>query len=299
MGSLFGGLLAEAGHEVWLCDIWQDHIQTVIHNGLIIEDENKVRQIRLNAVSDPKKIGASELVLVFVKSTQTASAAKTARLLSDGTGFVLTLQNGMGNAEAIAEHVSGERILIGTTAHGATMLSTGKIRHAGKGPTLIGMWIGDEKEYKIAQRTAAIFSDAGIQTTAVEDVRSVIWDKLLVNVGINAITALSGITNGQILDLESTRELSHLAVQEAVAVARAQGIEIREDPMAHVFQVAVATAPNRSSMGQDVDHYRPTEIGSINGFVVREARRLGLSAPVNQTLTTLVETMEAHYCEQD
>ena len=106
---------------------------------------------------------------------------------------------------------------------------------------------------------------------------------------------MSGITNGQILDLESTRELSHLAVQEAVAVAQAQGVEIREDPMAHVFQVAVATAPNRSSMGQDVDHQRPTEIGSINGFVVREAHRLGLSVPVNQALTTLVETMEAHY----
>ena len=295
MGSLFGGLLAEAGHEVWLFDIWQDHIQVVTQNGLVIEDEAKARQIRLNAVDAPEKIGNSELVLVFVKSTQTASAAETASKLLGNSGLVLTLQNGMGNAEIISEYIRPDRIIVGTTAHGATMLRAGKIRHAGKGPTIMGMWAGDEKDYKIARQTAAIFKQAGIKTTAVEDVRTVIWDKLLVNVGINAITALSGITNGQILDLESTRELSHLAVQEAVAVAQAQGVEIREDPMAHVFQVAVATAPNRSSMGQDVDHQRPTEIGSINGFVVREAHRLGLSVPVNQALTTLVETMEAHY----
>ena len=295
MGSLFGGLLAEAGNEVWLCDIRQDHIQVVTQNGLMIEYETKARQIRLNAATNPEKIGQSELVLVFVKSTQTESAAKTASRLSGDNGLVLTLQNGMGNAETIAEYIMPSRILVGTTAHGATMLGAGKIRHAGKGPTIMGMWSGDENQYKMARQTAAMLTQAGIETTAVEDVRAVIWDKLLVNVGINAITALSGITNGQILDLESTRELSHSAVQEATAVARAQGIEIREDPMAHVFQVAVATAPNRSSMGQDVDHRRPTEIGSINGFVVREASRLGLSAPVNQALAALLETMEAHY----
>ena len=295
MGSLFGGLLAEAGHDVWLCDIREDHVQAVIQNGLMIEHETKARHIRLNAVTDPKKIGESELVLIFVKSTQTESAAKAACQLSGDDGFVITLQNGMGNAETIAEYITPDRILVGTTAHGATMLGAGKIRYAGKGPTIMGMWVDGEKEYKIARLNAAVLTQAGIETTAVEDVRAVIWDKLLVNVGINAITALSGITNGQILDLASTRELSHSAVQEAVTVARTQGIEIREDPMAHVFQVAVATAPNRSSMGQDVDHHRPTEIDSINGFVVREAKRLGLSAPVNQALTALVEAMEYHY----
>ena len=113
--------------------------------------------------------------------------------------------------------------------------------------------------------------------------------------GINAITALTGIKNGQILDLEGTRELSRAAVQEAVAVAKAQGIEIRKDPVAHVFQVAQATSANRSSMGQDVDRRRPTEIAAINGFVVSEADRVGLAAPVNRTLTALVQTMEAHY----
>ncbi|MGD2186841.1 MAG: 2-dehydropantoate 2-reductase [Desulfobacterales bacterium] len=295
MGSLFGTLLAEAGNEVWLYDIWQDHMKTVRKRGLTIEFEGKTRNVSLNAVNNPLQIGESELVLMFVKSTQTQSAAESAALLAGGNGLVMTLQNGMGNAETIAEHITPGRILVGTTSHGATMLGAGKIRHAGKGPTILGIWSSDEKKFKIARQIAAMLTQAGIETTAVADVRPVIWDKLLVNVGINAITALCGITNGQILDLESTRELSHLAVQEAAAVAQALGIQIRDDPISHVFQVAVATAPNRSSMGQDVDHQRPTEIDSINGFIVSEAERMGISAPVNRTLTALVKTMEYHY----
>jgi 2-dehydropantoate 2-reductase len=295
MGSLFGALLAEARNEVWLCDIREDHIQAVNQDGLMLEYETKTRKVRLNAATGPDKIGKCELVLIFVKSIQTEAAAKTAAQLSGGNGFVLTLQNGMGNADTIAAHLEPNRILVGTTSHGATLLGPGRIRHAGKGPTIIGIWGGADPQFNIARRTAALFTQAGIETTAVKDVRPVLWDKLLINVGINAITALTGIKNGQILDLESTRELSRLAVEEAAAVARAQGIEIDEDPISHVFQVAEATAPNRSSMGQDVNHRRPTEIGSINGFVVREASRMGVAAPVNRTLTALVETMDAHY----
>jgi len=295
MGSLFGALLAEGGHKVWLCDIWQDHINALKQNGLKIEREGETRTVRLNAASDPRQIGESELVLIFVKSTQTQSAAQSAALLADRNGWVMTLQNGMGNAEIIAEHTPSNRVLAGTTSHGATMLKAGSIRHAGAGPTTVGMWAGGAKEFQIARKIADQFTQAGIETAAVEAVRPVIWDKLLVNVGINAITALTGIKNGQILDLESTREISRVAVEEAAAVAQAQGIEIRKDPVAHVFQVAAATAANRSSMGQDVDHRRPSEIKAINGFVVREAGRMGLTAPVNQTLSALVETMEAHY----
>ena len=295
MGSLFGALLAEGGHEVWLCDIWQDQIRALKQSGLKIESEGETRNVRLNATGDPRQIGESELVLIFVKSTQTDSAAESAALLAGQNGWVMTLQNGMGNAETIAKHTPSNRILAGTTAHGATMLEAGSIRHAGAGPTTVGMWAGGEKEFQIARQIADQFTQAGIESTAVEAVRPVIWDKLLVNVGINAITALTGIKNGQILDLVLTRELSRAAVEEAASVAQAQGIEIRQDPAAHVFKVAAATAANRSSMGQDVDHRRPTEIKAINGFVVREADRMGLAAPVNRALTALVETMEAHY----
>ena len=295
MGSLFGALLAEGGHAVWLYDVWQEHIDAVNHNGVIIEFDGKPRTVRLKAVSDPLQIGESELVLIFVKATQTEAAAETAARLAGTRGLVMTLQNGMGNAETIAQFISADRILVGTTSHGSTILKAGSIRHAGAGPTTVGMWATDEKAFENVRQIADQFTHAGIETTAINDVRPVIWDKLLVNVGINAITALTGITNGQILDLEFTRELSRAAVEEAAQVAQTQQIEVRKDAADHVFQVAAATAANRSSMGQDVDHRRPTEIRAINGFVVREAERLGISVPVNKTLTALVETMEAHY----
>ena len=295
MGSLFGALLAEGGHAVWLYDIWQEHIDAVIQNGVAIEFGGKTRQVRLKAAADPLQIGESELVLIFVKATQTKAAAQTAARLAGSRGLVMTLQNGMGNAETIAQVVPPERILVGTTSHGSTMLKAGSIRHAGAGPTTVGMWAEGEKEFQQARQIADQLTRSGIETTAVKDVRPVVWDKLIVNIGINAITALTGIKNGQILDLELTRELSRAAIEEAALVAQAQGIRVRKDPATHVFKIAEATAANRSSMGQDVDHGRPTEIKALNGFVMRQADRMGIPAPVNRTLTALVQTVEEHY----
>ncbi len=295
MGSLFGALLTEGGHNVWLFDVWQEHIDAVNQNGMTVEFDGQNRHIELQATTDPAQIGESELVLIFVKATQTKAAAETAAQLAGPNGLVMTLQNGMGNAETIAQHIAPDRILVGTTSHGSTLLKAGSIRHAGAGPTTIGSWAESEMEFQAAQQIADQFTQAGIEIAAVRDVRPVIWGKLLVNIGINAITALTGIKNGQILDLEVTKDLSRAAVEEAARVAQEQNIEIREDVVDHVFQVAAATAANRSSMGQDVDHCRPTEIMAINGFVAREANRLGISAPVNRTLTALVQTMENHY----
>ncbi len=295
MGSLFGALLAEAGNDVWLCDVWQDHMQAINNNGLSIDREGKSRNVHLLATLDPTQIDPADLVIIFVKSTQTQSAAETAQYLVGSGGAVLTLQNGMGNADAIAEVIAPEGILAGTTSHGATMLGPGIIRHAGVGPTTLGAWKNTEQGHRLARRFADTFNTAGIETEAVEDVRCVIWNKLLINIGINAITALTAIKNGRILDLESTKELCRIAVEEAMRVARALNIPIRDDAVDVVFKVAEATAANRSSMGQDVDSKRPTEIEAINGFIVRESKRLGLDAPVNFTLTALIETLQYHY----
>jgi len=295
MGSLFGALLAETGAEVCLIDIWEDHVAAVNANGLTIEREGQTRTVGLKAVTEPADAGVCDLTIVFVKSTHTGKAAKTAAMLAGEQGLVLTLQNGMGNADRIAEEVNPGSVIAGTTSHGATMLGPAKIRHAGVGMTTIGLWHpGDAAKVR---GVADLFSKANIETEVVADVRSIVWGKLLINVGINAITALTGIKNGQMLDLESTRELSKTAVEEAITVARAQNITVREDAVAHVLAVAKATGANRSSMGQDVDNKRLTEIQAINGVVVNEADRLGLPAPVNRTLTALVETLQAHYEE--
>jgi len=295
MGSLFGAMLAEAGNDVWLYDVWLDHVQTISQNGLQIEREGKTRSVRVKATADPLQIGRAELVIIFVKSSRTNSAAETAQIIAGSDGSVMTLQNGMGNADVIAEFIEPEQIVAGTTSHGATLLGPGSIRHAGCGPTTIGAWCQTEAGRQRGEQLAEFFNRAGIETKSVADVRSVVWNKLLINIGINAITALTHIKNGQILDLEITRELSRAAVLEAISVAQAENIKVQDDAIERVFKVAEATALNRSSMGQDVDNRRQTEIAAINGFIVREAKRFGLAAPVNFALTALIETLQSHY----
>jgi len=295
MGSLFGAMLTEAGNEVWLYDVWLEHVETINQDGLRIEREGVTRTVEIRATADPQQIGQAELVLIFVKSSRTNLAAETAQTIAGSNGSVMTLQNGMGNADVVAEFIEPERILAGTTSHGATLLGPGSIRHAGSGPTTIGAWSQTEDGLQRAGQMAELFNRAGIKTESVADVRSVVWNKLLINIGINAITALTSIKNGQINDLEITRKLSRSAVAEAVNVARAENIKVQDDALDRVFKVAEATALNRSSMGQDVDNRRQTEIAAINGFIVREAKRLGLAAPVNFTLTALIQTLEYHY----
>jgi len=293
MGSLFGALLAESANDVWLLDLWAEHMETVESSGLLIEREGRVRSVSIKGTTDPEKIGTAELVIVFVKSIHTASAARTAKKLAGAAGLVLTLQNGMGNAETISETVEKTRIIAGTTAHGATLMGPGRIRHAGIGPTVMGMWAGGKNRY--LNRIAGVFEAAGISVKLADDIRPVIWEKLLVNVGINAITALTAINNGQLLNLPATRDLSQAAVEEAMTVAQALGVRVREDAVDHVFRIAEATSTNRSSMGQDVDNHKLTEIAAINGAVVRDAAGVGLETPVNKTLTALIETLQAHY----
>jgi 2-dehydropantoate 2-reductase len=173
------------------------------------------------------------------------------------------------------------------------LLGSGQIQHSGVGATVIGMW--DRQGEQVAQDVAAVFSKAEIVTTVAADIRPVIWSKLFANVGINAITALTGIRNGQLLDLEESRALVKSVVMEAVAVARALQVPVADDALDNVFAIAGATSPNRSSMGQDVDARRATEIDAINGYIVRRAGELGLEVPVNQSLTSLVKTLQAHY----
>ncbi len=297
MGSLFGGLLARAGHEVWLIDVWQEHVKAIRERGLRIRRKEGELVLRdLKAVSSPEEVGVSELVLVFVKSTATERAIKEARVLLGDTTLVLTLQNGLGNVEQIASVVPISRILAGTTAQGATVIGPGEIYHAGEGPTAIGQLEGPHSER--VREIAHVFNSAGIPTEVSEHVMGLIWGKLLVNVGINALTAITGLKNGELLHYPETVELMEMAVSEAWEVAKRKGISIpSEDPVARAKQVAEATAENLSSMLQDVINKRKTEIEAINGAVVRMGQEVGLDTPVNKVLTNLVLMMERRYLE--
>jgi 2-dehydropantoate 2-reductase len=148
------------------------------------------------------------------------------------------------------------------------------------------------------EEAAAVFNQAGIETQVQEDVTAVVWNKLLVNVGINAIVALTHTLNRAVTELPVTKELSRLAVEEGLAVARALGVQARDDAVEHCYQVAEAVGANRASMGQDVDAKRETEIGTINGAIVRLGREVGLPTPVNFTLSALIETWQHNYLKK-
>jgi len=293
MGSLFGSFLARSGENVLLIDIWQDHVNAINSMGLGVELNGEVNRINIPASLTIPDDHKSDLVIIFVKSTQTDAAAAQALKCLNKTGVVLTLQNGMGNADKISQIVDPDKVIAGTTSHGATLLEPGLIRHAGTGPTAIGMWSG--KNHDGLEKIKTMFCRAGIDTKIEENIHQVIWKKLIINVGVNAITALTGIKNGRILDASPTGELVRSAVQEACNVAFAHGVELPDDMAGQVFKVAAATGSNRSSMGQDVDHKKQTEIDAINGAVVNLAQKKGISVPVNQTLTALIQTLQKNY----
>ncbi len=290
MGCLFGGLLTEAGQQVQLLDVWPEHVQALNDKGLSITREGQERIIPVQATSDPSTISRTELGVIFVKHGQSGDAARTAAQLLDPDGLVLSLQNGMGNGEIISDIVGKERLICGTTAQGAMLLGPGRIQHSGQGKTVIGSWDGTGRAR--AEELAALFALAGIETTVEEDILPVLWNKLFANVGINAITALTNTRNGQLPEQAESRELMREVVQEAITVARTLEIPLAEDVQENVEAIARATASNRSSMGQDVDGCRVTEIDAINGYIVRRAAELGIPVPVNTTLVRLIKILE-------
>lgn len=291
MGSLFGGRLALAGEDVWLLDVWEEHVRAINDRGLVIATAAKDLTARPRATTRPEDIGAVDLVVVFVKSTATRAAAGTAVTLLGPDTAVLTLQNGYGNAEMIATVVGADRVIAGTTAQGATLLGPGRIMHGGSGETHIGELGG--KRTDRSQRVAACLTQAGIPTVVDDNVAALIWGKLVVNVGINALTGITGLKNGELADHDETKQVLAMAVEEAVKVADAAGIKLPYDnAVEKVLAVAVATAQNRSSMLQDLSAGRLTEIDAINGALVREGERRGVATPVNRVLTLLIKALE-------
>lgn len=291
MGCLYGGHLAETGVDVSLVDIWREHVDAINAKGLHMTGVSGDRVVHVPATTDPETVGKVDLMLLFVKSYDTAQAMCDSGSLIGGDTYVLTLQNGLGNLEAITEAVGAGRVLGGTTSHGSTLVGPGEIRHAGVGPTVIGTLDGGSRS--MAETAADMFNGAGLQTRVSGDVRGDIWGKVLVNLGINALTALTGLRNGQLLEIPELRLLMRLAVEEGMMVAEADGVDIGSlDHLAHVYEVAEATGANRSSMLQDVDRGRRTEIDALNGAVVGLGEKLGVETPVNRALTALVKGLE-------
>lgn len=291
MGSLFGAYLTKAGESVAVMDVWPEHIQAIQKQGLILEETGGAQNISLAATTRLDMLEPVDLVILFVKSGATRLAVASATAILKPGGRILTLQNGLGNAETIAEVIGIERVLVGTTAQGATLIGPGRVRHAGQGDTHIGQLVGGADPF--CDDVAMILSRAGLPTFVEADVRGLVWGKLVINAGINALTALLQLRNGQLAELPETRLLLTLAVEEAVQVAKAAGIQLPySDPVEKVLSVAIATKQNQSSMLQDILRGATTEIAVINGAIVREGERLGVATPINRTLTLLVQALE-------
>ncbi|MDZ7698027.1 MAG: 2-dehydropantoate 2-reductase [Deltaproteobacteria bacterium] len=298
MGTLFSVRLTRAGHRVTLLDYKADRAEFIRKNGLRMEGLTQEAGVHIpavtTAISDP-----IDVVLVCVKSTQTQTVAREIADWLPPEADILTLQNGLGNIETLGSLLGKDRVFGGVTSEGATLIGTGHARHAGKGETFIGPATPNPKNEVSIQKMVAAFQDAGFHTQATDEVEGLIWGKLIVNVGINALCAITGLKNGRLIEIASTKTLMEMAVAEAVEIVKAKDIRLPyEDPLKRVIHVCRATADNVASMLQDVLAKKPTEVRFINGAIVREGEKLKIPAPVNSTLTRLVETLQETYDER-
>jgi len=293
MGCVYGAYLSRVA-DVTLFDPWEEHVRAMREKGLLLEElDGSQERFRIAATSDASELEGADLALIFVKSHQTRWAAEVAAKVLKPDGIALTLQNGVGNWDVLAEVLGPARAVQGVTAHGATLLGPGHVRHAGKGPTHLAFTPQNEDRVR---EVAGLFQEAGLEVHLLEDLDSLVWGKLVINVGINALTAILRVPNGQLLEVAPARQLMAQAVEEAAAVAEALGIALPyPDPVARTEEVCRATAANRSSMLADVLRGSPTEIDVINAVIVREGERLGLETPVNSVLVSLIKAVEGSY----
>ncbi len=294
MGCLLAAFLSKKNNEVWILDKNKERASKINSQGIIVEGISGNFHVKVKATVDSKEASNPDLVIICVKTYDTKPAAIAAKSLLGPNTSVLTLQNGIGNIELISEVVGAERVIGGISNLGATLLNTGKVRHAGKGETIIGRIDGSITVDLRSIREA--FINSGLETKISKDIKSFIWSKLIINVGINALTAITRLNNGKLLDFEHSHKLLKMAVNEAVKVAKRKRIKLSyEDPLTKVEAVCEATANNVSSMLQDVLKKRRTEIDAINGVIIRYAEELGIPSPVNSMLVDLVKTIEASY----
>jgi 2-dehydropantoate 2-reductase len=299
IGCLFAGLLiegSEAGDggsapKVWLLDKDPARAARISQQGIILESSSGSRSIDARITANPSEIGASDMVLLCVKAYDTTSAMMTARpVLCDHT-IVVSMQNGIGNAEKIADVVARDGIVCGITAHGSTSLGPGQVRHSGSGPSVVAPFLPDCKH--IALAAANTLSSVGIETHTAQDARRMIWSKLVVNAAINPVTALANVRNGDLLANEALRDRMSAAAREAAAVAEAAGIRLDyDDAVSSAEKLCTATAENYSSMLQDIRMNRRTEIESITGAIVQEAHHRNVDVPVSEELLASIRSLE-------
>lgn len=289
VGSFIGGLLSEKYHVTLLGR--KHHMEAIESNGLKItgKTEKLVHPKVWHSLGDLADI---DLIILTVKAYNTATAMNDmVPYIRDDT-IVLSLQNGLDNVETIRRMMKKEgHILAGITSHGIMRAEDGHIHHAGHGETVLGETVPSGRGF--AEKICEMFNSVGIQTRVTNNICGEMWAKAIVNAGINPITAITGLQNGYLLKVPTLTALLERTCSEAIQVALAAKIRL---PPCNIIEktkdVARRTDENRSSMLQDIERGRRTEICSINGYISEMGKRHGVDTPVNSTLTALVKGIE-------
>jgi len=298
LGTLLAANLATKldNTELWLLDHIAERAELLSKQGLVLEKDGRKLSYPVKATAEPKVIGPSDIIFLCVKSTDVAAGLRQAAKLSHAESILVTLQNGIGHLELIKAYKGPPAIALGVTALGANIVSTGHVRYAGSGLTRIGFLKSASfaRSLLLAQ-VCNLLSNSGMETLIVDNILDHIWSKLLINAGINALTAIHRCTNGQLMESAEKQEKLAAAVREGEAVAKAMGINLPHDPLALTIDVCRKTAANFSSMLQDINNKRHTEIDSINGAIVAAGKKLAIPVPVNEELVRRVKEIERSY----
>ncbi len=292
MGSMYGGRLVEAGFEVTLVDIWREHVEAINRSGLRLDGLGGERTIHVRAATPGDNIPPVDLAIVFVDANSTAEAAREAARILTPEGCAITLQNGIGNVEALTEVLGRERVLGGLSYHSASLQGPGHARHTHAGPT----WIG-ELDGRRTPRLSALddaLARAGLNPASVDDITAYIWEKFVLNCAINALTAITGLRPGEVARTPAADTFQDSILDEIQAVVAAKGLSLPDPDIRRTIKEHCRKKYNQPSMLQHVEQGKRTEIDALNGALVREARALGLAAPFNEALALLIKGLERH-----
>lgn len=292
MGGWLASSLSGAGNDVTVLDVSEELVSCINQNGLQVETKDGTKNVRLHATSNAEDVKHSEMVFFFVKAHHTKSAAELARPFIGPDTIVVSLQNGWGNADTLASVYEPKQIVVGVTYHSATVRMIGHIAHTGVGQTFVGPY-QDEASLDMAHRVGALLEEAGVQNTVTSTVKTEIWKKLILNAATLPTSALAGLAAGDLGKHQEMMTVVDAITEEAVNVARAQGYDIefgeRKD---RIHSVLEGAGKGKSSMLQDAEARRKTEIEVVNGAVVRAAEKVEVPVPLNRVMVSLIHGLE-------
>ena len=297
LGSTIGGTLAMGGNDVHFVDMWQEHVDLINKDGLHMTNEKEDWYVRVDARTTADTIGEADLVIVLVKSFATKQAVeqlKQTNVIGKNT-LVMSLQNGLGNEETIASVIGSENVISGKTYVGGRLIQAGYISAGVQGKwTYIGELNGEITDR--IQTVCNVFNDAGLLCEVSDNIKGLIWDKLLINVAAGALCGITRLPYGPLYEEDYIKDVAVAAIQEGIQVAKAAGVVLKcEDPQ-YPWVAASEGLPGtfKTSILQSLELKRPTEIDFINGSIVEWGKKYGIETPVNQTLVACVKGIEKY-----